>query len=836
MSNYIKINIDGVEYDLTDKVKDNNISFTTGNDTVKFIGTIDNLTLNFMINTDELDYIKTAIVNRKTLIQCDLNLDFISSSSFSMYIPVEQNSNLVSYDYKTKTMTITFVSIFYFAKNLNMGYKFKDVGNDQYQYVTDNVYDNLSQPEKDKAKTYFNTAVDYENMDFTYYGQIKLRDNGMYVNEVARENQSTANSRSVLSFIEHRANELLEAKGFPHNITIQNKDIAIGYSKWQEIDLQSRLNMNNLSGQLDDRFVVCDVISSNFLYNEIADTVYTYDELPVSPTSTQVSNALNQASLDERHIGAIAVVAERDYTDPETPSERYRFVHLIQINGFGAYDMVGTVDIHDVIGSPKQIFIFPHFSVVSSGGNKFIGCCIPVGTFLGANTETIMLELQRSGIHGALGYKWNILDFTSSYQKSDYGDTITLGLYSFDYINTNYFLSTRNYSGGRLNISNGTIFDYTGIIIVDVIGLVPADLYTSRWESSSYSDNLLYNTEENYNIFNYLSDILKQSGLKSNFFNSDINIITNAGLGNVDVSDITLNLRELDNKDYKLNLLSPDNYFLLNDYVLQRYYDKFNNVIYYKVKIKNKNQDIRIGNNLIKDGVSYGIITKMTKHKEVIELESYQEYITQNIPILHYKLQEETGVVVNNFGTEKQNLTNTGTTINQTGKIRNSYYLPYGSSSSLIASEQFSINSNNITVAFWMNYYSALSTTKINILFKTSSLDYMAIQFKGNELNCEISNSNTTTNVIHATPMGSWKHIILSIDSTQEFIRLYVDNTVVDSQIGRLNIKGDNTSQFFNIYSDGTTGLYLEDFRVFNYNLDSNERSNVYNNGIGTLL
>ena len=99
--------------------------------------------------------------------------------------------------------------------------------------------------------------------------------------------------------------------------------------------------MNNPIGQRDDRFVVCDIISSNFLYNNtLSDTDYTYDELPINPTSTQIDNALNQLDLDTRHIGAIAVVVERNYSDSR--SEYYRYVHLIQINYLLAEIIVNT--------------------------------------------------------------------------------------------------------------------------------------------------------------------------------------------------------------------------------------------------------------------------------------------------------------------------------------------------------------------------------------------------------------------------------------------------------------------------------------------------------------
>ena len=225
--------------------------------------------------------------------------------------------------------------------------------------------------------------------------------------------------------------------------------------------------------------------------------------------------------------------------------------------------------------------------------------------------------------------------------------------------------------------------------------------------------------------------------------------------------------------------------------------------------------------------------------------ELLKSYPTYQLPINHWKLQEESGTTVND-AMNNLVLTNSNATINQTGHIDKAYSFN-GTSSRLRTT---SVRTDSVgSYSAWVyrentgTFQSFYSSCRDNSEF----YNFNIAKTTDNKLTLFIRENTilsylTSTNSI---PINQWSHIAITSDGSQS--KLYINGieeiiTVVNGTNGgfwlsdvtnRVNTNiGRTERQTITDYFDGL----IEDVRLYDYALSEQEILNLYNNGKGLLI
>jgi len=217
-------------------------------------------------------------------------------------------------------------------------------------------------------------------------------------------------------------------------------------------------------------------------------------------------------------------------------------------------------------------------------------------------------------------------------------------------------------------------------------------------------------------------------------------------------------------------------------------------------------------------------------------------------PIHHWKLQEESGTVVND-AMNGVSLANTNATQNQLGKVGKAYSFN-GSSSYCEVALPSDIKTATGTFAVWANFGdTAENTEAVLTVSKSGQNTRFAIRRSGASEGLQaLCQENGTyqwiANIDCQLTGAGWIHIVLTQDGVEPKIYINGQEQAITFQIDTNKTKW-LTFANFDLFSIGVTkaiGNYgyfnglIEDVRHYNYALSNQEIRNLYNNNKGCLL
>jgi hypothetical protein len=860
MANYVKIFIDGNLKDITPYIYLDNVKLTTGSNKITFIQGIENTDLTILNSDTESDYIIKSILNRTSHIQVYINLDFLSPNELKMYIPKNMSSNFVKYNFKSNELNITVVDITYFLNDTSLSYKFNNPKIGDKNYITEDTYFQRNKLGRDNVVQYYSTIINYDAISTNLlYDNIELLDNGMYINDSTHEKYITKPSRNLFECVEYISNEILDAQGISDNLLIENKDISIDLSDMIDFDFDSVLNKEQA---FDTSFLACDVLSQRFLYDGdrtgvTRDTYDTFiDIVDYKPTQSQFDEAIVDVPAGTDHIGDILLAVSKGDPNDEDWNEVYRYIHVIQITGLGMYDMAGTIDINDINGDAYvRIKSLPSFQVTydPSALNSKSSCIMFSVETSGGDEYAYAAKLDYGSISGtsASGYQWVLYARTDK----DWG-SYTIGQ-TFDYDgyfeitkinNSNYFLNwlvdmslTDQIYANRSDIS---IYTYGGKETVTMYkkgtssGAIDIDRYLINTKISRFTDRYILNTKSGVGLKSFLSSLLQVTGLRASFNGNNIILTSLFDSDEIELTVLT-ELKQLDSKLGVINFGFDDPYNVIQSKVLDYYTERFNNARTYELTIPNNNDTIDIGDSVVYNNTKYGTIIKTERTRDLIKITTQKEYITRNLPIHHYKLQEEEETVVYDYGFKANNLTNTNVTIGQEGKIRNCYYFEGSAGIKLQSNEIEEWETSNLSFSFWIK--GGAESVSNNALFLNGTFGvnpYMCIRMSSSDLIFQGDTGSLygITHYVDLSESQGWFNFVITLDNINQIWKIYKNGVLVETETGKsVDLSAISDYLKFGELISSNTNAYLEDFRIYNYVLNLNEAESIYNNGAGTL-
>lgn len=203
--------------------------------------------------------------------------------------------------------------------------------------------------------------------------------------------------------------------------------------------------------------------------------------------------------------------------------------------------------------------------------------------------------------------------------------------------------------------------------------------------------------------------------------------------------------------------------------------------------------------------------------------------------VSYYKLDETSGIVANDsFGSN--NLTNTGVTINQIGKIGNSYLSIAGSQ--YLNSSSFPTISTTISFNLWV-YRTGTGTGTYPQLIGTGSYAAnagMSILITpsgdlGWIIKQDYLNFSASTNI----PLNTWRMVTVTFDGSN--VKTYIDAVLLrnNAKIATLG----STSLFRMYATQGNDGSFIgkiDETAIYNTALTQTEIDLLYNSGNGITL
>jgi len=223
-------------------------------------------------------------------------------------------------------------------------------------------------------------------------------------------------------------------------------------------------------------------------------------------------------------------------------------------------------------------------------------------------------------------------------------------------------------------------------------------------------------------------------------------------------------------------------------------------------------------------------------------------YPTVAEPIHHWKLQEESGTIVND-AMNGVTLTNTNATVKQTGKVGKAYSFN-GSSSYCEVALPADMKTSTGSFAVWANFgNTAENTEAVLTASKSGQNTRFAIRRSGtSEALQALCQENGTYQWIvgfdYQLTNANWIHIVLTQDGVEP--KFYMNG---QEQTTTFQIDTDKTKWLtfanFDLFSIGVTkaigdygffGGLIEDVRHYNYALSDQEVKNLYNNNKGLLI
>lgn len=144
------------------------------------------------------------------------------------------------------------------------------------------------------------------------------------------------------------------------------------------------------------------------------------------------------------------------------------------------------------------------------------------------------------------------------------------------------------------------------------------------------------------------------------------------------------------------------------------------------------------------------------------------------------------------------------------------------------------VTTNAFSLACWFYFLRSTAAKELDLIYfkKTADKANMLIVYQNklyhaNDNNDLQGNSTLTTN--------TWYHVAVTWDKTQRV--MYVNGVVDGTKVGAMNSWGDPIENFYifarwDFYANLQGGM--DDVRVYNRALTSNEVFRIWNNGIGT--
>ena len=206
-------------------------------------------------------------------------------------------------------------------------------------------------------------------------------------------------------------------------------------------------------------------------------------------------------------------------------------------------------------------------------------------------------------------------------------------------------------------------------------------------------------------------------------------------------------------------------------------------------------------------------------------------------PIHHWRLNEKSGNVVNDKGSNPVVANNYGALVGQSGKIGNSYSFTGTSSRIECGSLTGSECTTKVSISLWCNINSVPSYNVLANKPQVSTAwnaNYGLIMVSG--IPRFYINAWNGNYVQTGLSQNTWTHLVGTYDMSN--IKLYANGVLMTSTAYTTSITIDNYHFMIGASNAGTytTYGYLEDVRLYDYALSETEIKNIYNNGKGTYL
>lgn len=202
--------------------------------------------------------------------------------------------------------------------------------------------------------------------------------------------------------------------------------------------------------------------------------------------------------------------------------------------------------------------------------------------------------------------------------------------------------------------------------------------------------------------------------------------------------------------------------------------------------------------------------------------------------VSYWKMDDESGVVLDSVGTGVNNLTNTGTAANTTGKIVYGYdfdgtndYLTNGGTISAVSDlKTYSIN-------MWVNPDDIVNQNMI-VGSAHESVDRLAIGFVQSGIHARSYTPDIQINATYTPGIGVWA-MVTYIHYSNDTHLLFVNNVSVT---GVGDVASTQTTADFVLGASNNPTVYrfngkMDEASVWNRSLTSSEMNDLYNNGAG---
>jgi hypothetical protein len=225
------------------------------------------------------------------------------------------------------------------------------------------------------------------------------------------------------------------------------------------------------------------------------------------------------------------------------------------------------------------------------------------------------------------------------------------------------------------------------------------------------------------------------------------------------------------------------------------------------------------------------------------------------LEVAHYTFNETSGTKVIDLVGD-YNGTNTNVTINQPGKINKAYYSSGSKSKYINLRQNSGLNfTSDFSYSVWVKNdatWSSYDNMYYNIISNTS---YSFVYSKGYGLNIYnsrtsdkiyynpwISNDSTKTNIdaseyTYSNFPNTWQHIVVTHKKNGKMI-VYQNNVAINNDDW---ITPTYASKHFYLFYTSNPGAndnpfkgYIDDLRIYDFVLDTNQISLIYNSGSGT--
>ena len=249
--------------------------------------------------------------------------------------------------------------------------------------------------------------------------------------------------------------------------------------------------------------------------------------------------------------------------------------------------------------------------------------------------------------------------------------------------------------------------------------------------------------------------------------------------------------------------------------------------------------NVKVGNYIsgLEPNTSYNITLKAVDvfyNKSVVSNNlSVSTNTTTLVPITglisYYKLDETSGAVVNDsYGSE--HLTNTGVSINQSGKIETSY-LSTSVTNKLNTTSATSIT-GNFTINCWV--FRTASNTDGATIFQqgnNTSIGFGLYVWSDSRLYIRI-NGSITTITTSSTPLNTWMMLTAVYNGSN--LKFYSNGILIQTTAFTTNPTASNIRSMF--YNSVQFYGKLDETSIYNTAITQTEIDILYNSGIGTTL